>query len=96
MNNLIFQIVGVLGFWGSVKKFITPLIIHELTVSPGCTLAEITTAFFLCNSSNEVFSVIVNISQSFPANVLHKTFLEQIALLLGSFSIVNKSVYKSV
>jgi len=50
-----------------------------------------TTAFFLCSSSNELFSVIVSSSQSFPASVLHKDFLEQIALLAGSVSIAKIS-----
>jgi hypothetical protein len=31
--------------WGSVINFKTPLIIHDPTVSPGCTLAEIITHF---------------------------------------------------
>ena len=74
------------------------------TVSPGCTLDEMITPFlfwffvsFMISLATKLdVSVMVTNSQFMPAIVLHKIVRLIYLRLLGSLSIVFKSVTKSV
>ena len=79
-----------------VRKFITPLIIHEPTDSPGWTLAVITIPFLFGSVSKFYRDVIVNISHLLPAKVSQSVWRLQKDALFGSYIILDRSSSMSV
>jgi hypothetical protein len=81
-----------------VRKSITPFIIHEELLSPGCTLALMKTPFLamaLADFGSLSFEVIVIYSQRFPAKVRVRVFLAKKLVVYVSFSILVRSSCRS-